>query len=236
MHPQVNVLVKLQDLDLSIGMIEEGKENYPQKIQLLMEKLEEERGLTDLEKDRFKELQRNRRQEEMMLETEIQRIAKSEEKLLLVKTNKEYQAALKEIALAKESNSEREEKVLNILEKLDVLGREVGKRERDFDAMSKKFNKEKSELKKKLKGFERQLAEKTEDREKLLPQIEPKMLQLYEKIKKGRQGIAIVPARDGFCQGCNLGMPPQLSNEVQKGVDIVVCPNCNRILYWENNL
>ena len=116
MHPQISVLIELQNLDLSIGKIEEAKENYPRKVQLLKEKVDEERKITDLKRERLKELERQRRGEERKLEEETVKITRSEEKLLSVKSNKEYQAALKEIALAKESNSQKEENILNILE------------------------------------------------------------------------------------------------------------------------
>lgn len=235
MHPQVSILVKLQNLDLSIGKIQKTKENYPQKIELLKNRLEKERKITESEKEKLEKLEKDRRREERTLEEEIERITRSEEKLFSVKTNKEYQAVLKEIALAKESNSEREEKILNILEELDVLRKELWEKEKNFEEISRKFKKESSELEEKLKAFDNQLAEKIKSREKLFSKIDPEIIQMYENLRGGRQGIAVVATKNGFCQGCNMGMPPQLSNEVQKGGDLVFCPNCNRILYWVNN-
>jgi len=235
LHEQINILVKLQDLDLSIGRIEETKENYPRRIELLKEKLEEKRRIADLKREKLESLENDRRRKERVMEQEMEKIRKSEEKLLLVKTNKEYQAALKEIASTKESNSQREEDVLNVLEELDVLRKELKEKEEDFMTVSREFEKENSELTAKLEEFKNQLAEKVKKRGELSSKIGPDLLQMYENIKKRRQDIAVVPTKDGFCQGCYMDIPPQLSNEVQKGMDLIFCPNCNRILYWANS-
>lgn len=235
MHEDINVLVKLQDMDLSIGKIEKTKENYPRRIELLKETLEEKRRIADLKGEKLESLENDRKRKEKVMEQEIEKIKKSEEKLLSVKTNKEYQAVLKEIALAKESNSQREEDILNVLEELDVLRKELKEKEEDFITLSREFGKEESELTAKLEEFKKQLAEKVKKRGELSSKIGSELLQMYENIKKRRQEIAIVPTNDGFCQGCYMDIPPQLSNEVQKGIDLIFCPNCNRILYWANS-
>jgi predicted nucleic acid-binding Zn-ribbon protein len=53
-------------------------------------------------------------------------------------------------------------------------------------------------------------------------------------LKEKRNGIAIVLVKNEGCQGCYVNIPPQMYNEVQKNNEIILCPNCHRILYWEN--
>ncbi|MFH1625078.1 MAG: C4-type zinc ribbon domain-containing protein, partial [Pseudomonadota bacterium] len=231
-HPQVSILVELQSLDLRIGKIEGTKESYPRRIELLRQRAEEARKITESKREKLENLEKDRRRQERFLEEEIEKVRKSEERLLLVKTNKEYQAALKEIAVAKQCNSEREEEILNILEGLDVLRKESEEKEADFRAISREFEKEQSELTEKLEEFEKQLVEKLENREKLSSEIDPEILKTYENIKKRRQGIAVVRTKNGSCLGCYVDIPPQVFYEVQRGTDLVSCPNCNRILYW----
>jgi predicted nucleic acid-binding Zn-ribbon protein len=48
-----------------------------------------------------------------------------------------------------------------------------------------------------------------------------------------RRGLAMVPVKNGTCQGCNMNIPPQLFNTLQRGNSIEVCGNCNRIIYWD---
>ncbi|MDY7033728.1 MAG: C4-type zinc ribbon domain-containing protein [Thermodesulfobacteriota bacterium] len=235
MQEYLNVLVKLQDLDSNIGRIQEAKVNYPQKIESLREKLRKEKSINDQKRERLKNLEQERRSKERNLEQEIVRIKKSEEKLLLVKSNKEYHAALKEIAMAKESNSEEEENILIILEELDILKKELVGEEENLKTMTIECEKEESALAEKLEEFEIELGEKTQSRNELLSDIDSEILKTYENIRKHRQGIAVVQAKDGFCQGCYMDIPPQLYNDVQRGDELLSCPNCNRLLYFTND-
>ena len=38
---------------------------------------------------------------------------------------------------------------------------------------------------------------------------------------------------NGICYGCFLKLNDQVYLEILKGEDIVTCPNCGRILYYE---
>jgi hypothetical protein len=49
-----------------------------------------------------------------------------------------------------------------------------------------------------------------------------------------RGGVAVTMAKGGTCQGCRMRLPPQLYNEIQKHLQIHFCPNCQRILYYED--
>ena len=48
------------------------------------------------------------------------------------------------------------------------------------------------------------------------------------------RGVAVVSVWKEVCDGCHMSIPPQLYNELQKSTRLLTCPNCNRIIYWEN--
>ena len=50
------------------------------------------------------------------------------------------------------------------------------------------------------------------------------------------QGRAVVSVKNGTCQGCNMNIPPQLFNLLQRGDSIELCGNCNRTIYWDKLL
>jgi predicted nucleic acid-binding Zn-ribbon protein len=51
-------------------------------------------------------------------------------------------------------------------------------------------------------------------------------------MRKG--GIAISQVVNATCSGCNMNIPPQMYNELQKRDSLKFCPNCERIIYWKN--
>ncbi len=47
--------------------------------------------------------------------------------------------------------------------------------------------------------------------------------QAYSSIRM-RRGLAVVSVRNGTCQGCNMNIPPQLYNTLQRGQTVETCP------------
>ena len=70
------------------------------------------------------------------------------------------------------------------------------------------------------------------ERAELAGSVAPAVRQLYERIRKGRRGVAVAEAVDGRCSACNLTLRPQLSQDLKRGEEIVSCESCQRILYY----
>jgi hypothetical protein len=70
-------------------------------------------------------------------------------------------------------------------------------------------------------------------REKIAENVDASLLARYQMIFSRRAGVAVAVAKGGTCQGCRMRLPPQLYNEIQKHLQIHFCPNCQRVLYYE---
>ncbi|MGD8393882.1 MAG: C4-type zinc ribbon domain-containing protein [Candidatus Eiseniibacteriota bacterium] len=69
-------------------------------------------------------------------------------------------------------------------------------------------------------------------RARLVEQIEPRHLALYERVAK-RFGRAVVPVQGQVCLGCFMSLPTQhIGVAKNDGNRIETCENCGRILYW----
>jgi predicted nucleic acid-binding Zn-ribbon protein len=97
-------LIELQNLDAQIMEIERQSKELPERLQELDQNVAfAQSRLASLKE----ELERNltdRKRLEQLLEQERQRSQKLEARLLEVKTNREYQAVLAEIAQSKSTN------------------------------------------------------------------------------------------------------------------------------------
>lgn len=217
--------------------IEEAQKNqraYPLQLERLDGLL---RSLEDKKEEHrrtIEELERERKKKEGELELENEKIKRSQLRLLEAKTNKEYQALLKEIEWTKEINSQREEDIINILEESDEL-------KNSYESLKERAAKEKEEMeeeigrvKERMVQAEKDIAQWHETKADIIKELDPQLLQRYTILKEKRDGIAIVLAKNEACQGCYVNIPPQMYIEVQKNMEIILCPNCNRILYWEN--
>jgi predicted nucleic acid-binding Zn-ribbon protein len=235
LNEQLRLLRELQDVDLELKAIEADKERYPREIQNLDEKLAFETDTFTKRGERIELLERERRQKEGDVELEQERMRKAQSKLYEVKTNKEYQALLMEIETLKEINSQREIEILEIMDEIDQLKGEHRTMERELRELGERIGQEKKRLEESLGKVDGALATKKRKRTMVTKKISPELISLYQTLTQRRR-TAVVPARFGTCQGCNMKIPPQMFNEVQRSEAIIVCPSCNRILYWEDKI
>ncbi len=149
-----------------------------------------------------------------------------------VKNNKEYQAVLKEIDELKAKNSSMENTMLEYLDDMDVKNKEIEEIKKDFQKLSKDMEMEKINLIHQNEEREKELRNFNEEYELRLSDIPEDILREYEDIKKNVSKNAVVFVKDGICSGCNLSIPPQKYNELQKFKAIELCTRCGRIIYY----
>ena len=231
---QLQLLWKLQTIEQQIEEAQNDKAMYPLELERLQGLLKAQEEKQAEEKQRIEELEKKRVLMEGELELENERIKRSQLKLLEIKTNKEYQALLKEIGTGKEHNSQREEEIIGMLEEIDQL-------KTDYASTVERAQKERKEIEEETAKVKGQMAKVVQDiahlhqtREEIVKEQDPELLKRYNTLKEKRNGIAIVLVKNEGCQGCYVNIPPQMYNEVQKNIEIILCPNCHRILYWEN--
>ena len=63
--------------------------------------------------------------------------------------------------------------------------------------------------------------------------LDEELLYKFEKIVKNKEGIGIVSVKNNVCMGCNMLLPPQFVNDVRREDKLIFCPNCSRILYYQ---
>jgi len=232
---QIELLVRLQSCDSAILRAQRIQENHPRAIQRLEDTLDSERQAVLEQESRFEEVKKKRIAKEQDLALEEEKVSKAKQRLTTVKTNKEYQAALKEIEAIEKQNSKIEEEILTIMEEADTLKTNYAKTEEHFMLTEKEAEEEKSKLEKQLIECTQAIEEEEKMKEAFIAQIKPEVLDRYQRIKEKRPELTVVAVENSCCLGCNMNIPPQLFNEVKKSQKIIVCPHCSRILYWKKN-
>jgi len=234
MKKQLQLLWKLQTLEQQIEEAQREKVTYPLELERLRVSLRAQEEQQEEEKRRIEDIEKERIAMEGELELENERIKRSQLKLLEIKTNKEYQALLKEIEMGKERNSQREEEIIRLLDEIDHLKADYVNTVERASKEKEAIKLETTIIKEQMEKVEQDIGQWHQTREKIIMETDPELLKRYNTLKEKRNGIAIVLVKNEGCQGCYVNIPPQMYNEVQKNNEIILCPNCHRILYWEN--
>jgi predicted nucleic acid-binding Zn-ribbon protein len=232
---QIVTLVKLQKLEIEIRKIKAFLDRLPAQIETLDLELEEIERSVDSDEEQINELNKKYRTYESDAQVNVGRIKKSEEKLRSVKTNKEYQSSLKEIDDLKAIGSQIEDQMLAVLEKIDQAGRELKERRQHYQSIVKETNQEKEAINETAEQRKNELLKLESDRSLVTDGLDAKLLDLFNRQRaKQADGVAIIRVIDAVCQGCNMNIPPQMYNELQRRDSLKNCPSCERLIYWQN--
>ncbi|OHE23328.1 MAG: hypothetical protein A2X92_03430 [Syntrophus sp. GWC2_56_31] len=234
MREQLALLIELQKMESKAGSIAARKKDLPVQLADLEAKFKEHHAGVETVREHLEELRKRRRDKDNQLRTGQETLKRTRDRLLDVKTNKEYQSVLKEIETFESKNSHMEDEIISLLDELDLLEKAVKTREEELEAQSRRYEEEKTKMTDELSSLVGELDVCTRKSGELKKNISADILRKYEQIKNAKRGVAVVSCWKEVCNGCHMSIPPQLYNELQKSMALVICPNCSRIIYWEN--
>jgi len=124
---QLGALVRLQAIDTEIYSLRYEKESKPQELRGIEVAFEEKKQYVANAEKASLDLQKQRKDKELELACKEEGIKKTETQLYQLKTNKEYQAMLQQIADAKADASLVEDKILQLFDQIDKTKKDVDK-------------------------------------------------------------------------------------------------------------
>ena len=229
---QLETLAKLQSMETETNIINTKLNIVPGKIESLDREVQAiDQSLSD-ESTRLDELKKAYRKYESEVDENLSKMKKSEVKLRGVKTNKEYQSTLKEIDDIKAINSEIEDKMIDCLEQMDEVEKYLSTKKDEFRVLKDQIEIEKDAIHQESEAGRTRITELQTEWDEASKQVDPKLMKTYMRVQDQR-GVAIVAVNNAVCQGCNLNIPPQMYNELQRGDGLRFCPHCQRIIYWK---
>ena len=236
MKEQIYMLVKLQEIETEIGNITSIINDSHRKLETLDAGLVEFERTIEEQEAVIEELKKKYRDYESDTRIHLDREKKTQAKLRSVKTNREYQSLLKEIEEEKAKNSKIEDKMIECLDRMDEIEKNIAKKKDEYVQVSHSVMNEKEKIKQESEQGKIKLSKLDKDRENVSRMIDPELLKKYLIIKKQNPGsLAVVPVKNALCHGCNVNLPPQLYNELFLGDSLKFCPNCQRIIYLKDS-
>jgi len=162
------------------------------------------------------------------------RIVKSNEKLRMVKTNKEYQLLLREVDDNKKRKDALETELIEYMDQKEKLEKIVEESEKEFQSLKDRIETEQEEIDQKTADDKQALDEYLENQKEIGKNLDPALMNRFARISKMNKGLAVINVKNEVCMGCFMNIPPQLFIDVQRGKTLISCPQCSRILYYEN--
>ena len=226
-----DVLLKLQENEMESATVQSRLDKLPGQMAALDAKAKGSEKIVSDVSERLRELQQMFRAQESETKSVQSSIAKSEEKLRAVKTNKEYQSSLKEIEDLAASLSAIEDRMLACLEEIDEIEASLSEKKGELQRILRDIEGEKEHIRQSADGIQQRIDGLVDARRHIIAATDSELLKLYEIVKKNIGSTAIALVKSAVCMGCHVNLPPQMFNELLRFDKVFYCPHCERLIY-----
>ncbi len=230
LREQLLLLEKLQQIDHEIDQHQSDLARLPLEVQDIARNLVVIRREVSEAREKLTSIEKDLRKKEQDLAVEQEKIKRSERRLLSIKNQKEYNALSREVKLGKKVVGEIEDAILGFMTEIEAINKTLDRKDREYEGLEKSLLEKKAEMEAITAKAKTALISLTAEQQKISEGVDQEFLKKYQTVKKAR-GNAVVELQSGSCGGCHISIPPQLNIRILKQIEIVLCPNCNRILY-----
>lgn len=226
---QYETLAELRRTDEKIFRFKRGIEEIPKELAKLDAALADRRKLFDSAKATLETSEKRLRSIESDLKERESGIEKAAAKLMEVKTNQEYQAALKENEDRKKDKTKLEEDVTKLLAEVDAARKNLKTQETEFRTFEESLVADRTRLEEEMARIKGLMGEQLERRKFSAAKLDGPVAVVYNRVSSsGATAVALVD--NGICMGCRTKVRPQLYNEILGFKAVHRCSSCGRLL------
>lgn len=233
MKTELTKLILLAQIDAEIDQLLEKRESLPLRVTEIEAQVQELDQSLEHKRKEAASLKNELHQKTSTLSEQKEWIAQREIKVKEIKTIKEYQAALKEVAKSKKELSELESGINSLNTRLGEETKTTGEFESTSTPQRETLLGEIAQNREEISQIDTLIQQKQSEKTEKEKDLMEATLKKYQQIKKRISPAVSLASENGVCQECNVNIPPQLFIELQKFQQIISCPRCYRILYIE---
>ncbi len=231
MQEQLKALRALAEVDSEIYGLREIKAGRPKQLEPLKAQAEQREAKLQFLKDELKRMRMASDAAESDIKGKEDKIGKLQVQFNSAKTNAEFQVLKEQIAKMKEEVGHQEEEGLGCLAKVEQINEEMKRVKEEVDDAHKELAAAQKETAEEVGQIDVRLKELLAVREKAVKAVDAKYLTQYQRVLGRQRDRAIVPVENDTCQGCFMSVTSQTINTLLAGSEVVLCKNCQRILY-----
>jgi uncharacterized protein len=171
---------------------------------------------------------------ELMLELRQMsvQVSKSREKLSRCRTEREANAAQREVEELRKLYRDREVEIERINGLVEHARTEMEGTVKERDELRGELGQSEGAVQTRLSELQTKAAQLQTEKNALVKGVKPQIFRRYEMIRM-RRGSAVSAAMSYSCTECHIALPPMLFQQIMQAQEMYQCPSCNRILYYQ---
>ncbi len=233
MKAELAQLIALQKIDLSLRHLQADLAALPEK-RAEIEKEFDQRAFELREVEtRLAEASTRRAALEAQIAEVRTSAERAERNLMQAKNEKDYGAAIREMDAGRKQVAQLETQILEQMEIIEKAEAELREREPEFSKLRSEMNEQLGAFDEQAHTQEAEISVQRAERDRLISSLPKSLSAQYDRLStRIRDGIAVAEARNNACAACRMRLRPQVMTEVRRGIEIITCDNCSRILYY----
>lgn len=160
-----------------------------------------------------------------------QQLEHSREKLSRSRTERESNAAQRELEELRKLVRDREDEIGKLASESDSSRQQLEATESEHGKLVQDLGAREGDISSKLGEVEGKAREKQAERDAATKTLPPQLYRRYDMIRLKR-GNSLAQTNDGTCNACHMALPPQLFHRLRREPILEQCPSCNRIIYF----
>ncbi|MDD2897788.1 MAG: C4-type zinc ribbon domain-containing protein [Desulfuromonadaceae bacterium] len=230
MKKKLDMLEELQEVDQQIDALKEAQSGLEAELSGINQGVERVREEVALLEVNLTKLESEKAELESTHAAELENITRSESNMKEIKTNKEFQAVGREITAARKQVTDLEELLLQKISQIEESSTELAAKKSTCDELAENSAQRVAAKQAEIDAIQSKIDADIERRENVTKGMPASLVKKFTILREQRRGRALAIARDGYCMGCNMHLPPQLYNNLYKYEELLACPHCQRIL------
>jgi len=232
MLSDLKLVIRLQDIDNRLEGLTREIAALPKHIAEIEKKLISHARKLEADRAALLANQKERKKCELDVQTQDQKISKLKDQMLQAKNNEQYKAFQNEIDFCQKEIRKAEDRNLELMAESEPLDRNVKAAELALKAEKTEVEAEKQQAQTRTAADQTAANELQRERSEIVAQVTPGTYRTYERVRKGRRGVAVAEVIDGRCKACNIMLRLQYYQDLRKGDQILLCESCQRILFY----
>ncbi len=232
MNGDLELLLKLQNVDYDLGELERSKEYIPDMMDNLKKEISETEEVLTSTRSELEKARLEQKDVEISVQARQEKLKSLQERMMAIKTNKEYDALVSEIDKLKESIDSLETRELELVETIEGCEEKLKGLGDNADSIREINEAQIASLQEQIDSVGSVIEVKEKERKDIAQQISKRAISVYERIRRGKGGQVVVSVKKRACGACFKALPPQKIQEIRTGDRMITCDSCGRMLIW----
>jgi uncharacterized protein len=232
-HPDLEPLLKLQEKDMAVGAADQGIDALGPAFAALDAELGEAERRLETARRGISDATQRRGDLEGKIESYRVMQERRRQRLEWVRGAKEASTLMAELDLARSVLAKEEAEFMRSGDAVTEAEKRAAEAEQALEQVKEAQAPKRAELEAQREALAKTRATALDERQDAAKGVKPELLQMYERIRRGKAPYALFALRGDACGRCFTAVPMHRRVLIQRGTHIELCEACGVLLYAE---